>query len=234
MSALEAGETLDKILLARTATGDILLRIKQLAKEHNVPIQLVPLEKLNSITNTNHQGVLAFKSAVQYFDLQDVIDQLNSEGKTPLFLLLDGITDVRNIGAIARTAVCCGAHALVLPQKGVAALNEDAIKTSAGALSLLHVCRVPDVAAAIRLLKLNGIAVLGSDMKASQYLHQVNLQEPAAIIMGSEDLGMSTETRQACDSLFAIPMTGEFESLNVSVAAGMVMYEAQRQRLTAG
>ena len=232
VTSLEAGETLDKILLARNGTGDILLRIKQLAKDNNVPIQMVPQEKLNSITNTNHQGVIAFRSAVQYFELQDIIDQLNSEGITPLILLLDGVTDVRNIGAIARSAVCCGVHALVLPQKGVAALNEDAIKTSAGALSLLHICRVPDIASGINILKLNGISIFGSEMKAETYLHQLNFNEPAAIIMGSEDAGMTPDARQSCDQLFAIPMTGDFESLNVSVAAGMILYEAQRQRIT--
>lgn len=234
VEALEAGEALDKILMARNATGEILAQIKQLARQHQVPIQLVPQEKINGITNTNHQGVLAFRSAVQYFALQDIIDHVNSDGKVPLFLLLDGITDVRNIGAIARSALCCGAHAIVLPQRGVAAINEDAIKASAGALQKMHICRVPELKDAIHTLQLNGIAILGSEMTAEKMLHQTELTAPVAIVMGSEDTGLSKDVAEACNGIFAIPMTGDFESLNVSVAAGMILYEAQRQRIMAG
>lgn len=231
ITALEQSEHIDKILVARNASGDAVSKIKQLAKEHSVPLQVVPVEKLNSITNTNHQGIVAYRSAIQYFDLQDVIDYLNSNGKVPLLLLLDGVTDVRNIGAIARSALCCGAHAIVLPQKGVAAINEDALKASAGALEKIHICRVPDLMAAIWLLNLNGIAVLGADMKGATMLHEMALNSPSAIVLGSEGDGLSADVKTACTALFSIPMTGDFESLNVSVAAGMILYEAQRQRI---
>ncbi|HSC55234.1 MAG TPA: 23S rRNA (guanosine(2251)-2'-O)-methyltransferase RlmB [Phnomibacter sp.] len=231
VEALKAGCGVDKILLFKNATGEHIAQIKELAKKIQVPVQYVPMEKLNQLTNVQHQGVVAFKAAVSYIDLQQVIDVLNENGETPLLLILDGITDVRNIGAIARTALCCGAQAIIVPDKGVAALGEDAMKASAGALEQIHICRVNSLMKAVDTLHLNGIKVYASEMTATTKLHETQLAEPCAIIMGSEDKGVFTGMQKISDGVFKIPMTGKFESLNVSVAAGMILYEAMKQRM---
>ncbi len=230
IEALQAGTGVDKILLFKNATGEHVQTIRELAKKFNVPVQFVPIEKLNQLTNVQHQGVVAFKAAVHYMDLQEVIDFLNASGEVPLFLVLDGVTDVRNIGAIARTAVCCGAQAIIIPDKGVAALGEDAMKASAGALERLHICRVNSLMKAVDTMHLNGIKVFASEMTAKKMLHEMELHEPCAIVMGSEDKGVFTGLMKICDNVFKIPMRGKFESLNVSVAAGMILYEAMKQR----
>jgi 23S rRNA (guanosine2251-2'-O)-methyltransferase len=230
LEALKAGSGVDRILLYRNATGDILLEIKKLARELNVPVQMVPSQKLDGITNIQHQGIIAYKTLVQYYDLQDIIDQVNSLGQTPLFLLLDGITDVRNIGAIARTAVCTGVHGIIIPDKGVAALGEDAMKASAGALSHVQIIRVNSLVKAVDTLHLNGIPVYGTVMGAGKPVYEMLFAEPSAVIMGSEDKGIQSVLEKSCDGMFHIPMPGNFESLNVSVAAGMILYEVVRQR----
>src|SRR6266487_47924 len=157
--ALKGGQTIDKILLFKNAGGDVIYEIRQLAKELNVPIQYVPNEKLNSLTNINHQGVVAFKSSIVYQDLQQVIDWINSKAENALFLMLDGITDVRNIGAIARSAVCCGVQTIIISDKGIGALNEDAVKSSAGALEQIQICRVNSLLKTLDTLHLGGIKV---------------------------------------------------------------------------
>jgi 23S rRNA (guanosine2251-2'-O)-methyltransferase len=231
VEALKKGSGVDKILLYKSATGEHIALIKDLAKKTLVPVQYVPIEKLNQLTNVQHQGVVAFKAAVSYIDLQQVIDVLNEKGEVPFLLMLDGITDVRNIGAIARTALCCGVHAIIVPDKGVAALGEDAVKASAGALEHIHICRVNSLMKAVDTLHLNGIKVYASEMTAKTNLHEMNLTEPCAVIMGSEDKGVFAGMQKISDGVFKIPMTGNFESLNVSVAAGMIMYEAMKQRM---
>jgi 23S rRNA (guanosine2251-2'-O)-methyltransferase len=233
IEALQQPNTVDKVLLFKNASGDQVLYIKELAKRHKIPVQYVPIEKLNQLTNVQHQGVVAFKAAVQYADLQQVIDWLNENGQVPLFLILDGITDVRNIGAIARSAVCCGAQALIIPDKGVAALGEDAVKASAGALEQIHICRVNSLMKAVDTLHLNGIIVYASEMTAHQSLFQLELTVPCAIVMGAEDKGVFSGLQKISDAVFKIPMAGKFESLNVSVAAGMILYEAMKQRMQA-
>ncbi|HNL83337.1 MAG TPA: RNA methyltransferase, partial [Chitinophagaceae bacterium] len=175
VEALKQHLTIDKILVSKKASGEIVNEIKQLARANNVPVQYVPIEKINSLTNIQHQGIVAFKSAVRYFNLQHVIDFVVAKGETPLFLILDGVTDVRNIGAIARTAVCCGAQAIIIPDKGVGALNEDAVKTSAGALEQIHICRVNSLMIAVDELRLNGISVFASEMTATTKLYNLNL-----------------------------------------------------------
>lgn len=230
VEALKSGQTIDKILLSKNASGDVINEIRNLAKDNNVPIQYVPVQKINGLTNVQHQGILAFKSAVRYQDLQSVIDFVNSKGEVPLFIILDGVTDVRNIGAIARTAVCCGAQAIIIPDKGVGALNEDAVKTSAGALEQINICRVNSLMKAVDDLHLNGIKVFASEMTADKKLFQLELQEPCAIVMGSEDKGVFPALMRICDEKFNIPMVNNFESLNVSVAAGMILYETMKQR----
>jgi len=230
LEALKSGQLMEKILMASNASGENISLIKLMAKQNLVPLQLVPVEKLNSITNIQHQGVLAFKSLIQYQDLQAVIDWINGRGEVPLLVILDGVTDIRNIGAITRSAVCCGAQAIIIPDKGVGALNEDAMKASAGALELLQICRVGSLLKAIDELHLNGIKVFASEMQANQMLHQLIFNEPCCVVMGSEDKGVFPPLMKICDEKFKIPMVGEFESLNVSVATGIILYEAMRQR----
>lgn len=230
IEALRGEQKIDKILLFRNASGEAVNEIRQLAKDLNVPIQYVPNEKLNAITNTQHQGVVAFKTAVTYQSLQDVISFVNESGAVPLFLVLDGVTDVRNIGAIARTAVCCGAQAIIIPDKGVGALNEDAVKASAGALERINICRVNSLMKAVDELHLNGIKVYASEMTANKQLFELDLLEPSAIVMGGEEKGVLPALMKICDDSFKIPMATDFESLNVSVACGMILYEAMKQR----
>ncbi|MEI6947764.1 23S rRNA (guanosine(2251)-2'-O)-methyltransferase RlmB [Paraflavisolibacter sp. H34] len=231
IESINAGRAIDKILLQKNAGGEAVAGIRELARKYNIPVQVVPIEKLNSISRANHQGVIAFAALVQYLDLQQVIDHVVGNGETPLFVILDGVTDVRNIGGIARTAVCCGAQALIIPDKGVGALNEEALKSSAGALEKLHVCRVNSLMKAVDDLHLNGIRVLASEMKAQKVLHEADFREPVAVVMGSEDKGVYPALMKTCDEVFKIPMAGSFESLNVSVATGMILYEAMKQRM---
>ena len=231
METIRSGRAVDKILLQRNTAGESIAEIRQLAREYNIPVQVVPVERLDSLTRANHQGVIAFAGLVQYMDLQQVIDHVVGSGGTPLFMMLDGVTDVRNIGAIARSALCCGAQALVIPDKGTGALNEEAMKSSAGALELIHICRVASLLKAVDTLHLNGIRVFTSEMNAPKKVFELPLTEPCCIVMGSEDKGVQAYIRKAADEHFTIPMTGDFDSLNVSVAAGIILYEAMKHRL---
>lgn len=233
LEALQQGTTIEKIFLLRTATGAEISSIKQLAREQNVPISQVPSEKLDSFTRAQHQGVVAWTSLLQYTDLQNAISHVVEQGQVPLFMLLDGVTDVRNVGAIARSALCCGAQGIILPISHIASLTEEAIKTSAGALRKLLLCRIPSVEQAIDMLRLNGIQVLGTQMKGSVPVYESNLTIPSAIVMGAEDTGISKDVIRRADQLIRIPMVTNFDSLNVSVAAGMILYEALRQRTLA-
>lgn len=231
MEALRSDQLIDKILLFKNASGDAVSEIREIAKRKNIPVQYVPNEKLNSLTNVQHQGVVAFKASVVYHDLQQVIDWANEKGEHVLFLMLDGITDVRNIGAIARSAVCCGAHAIIIPEKGVGALNEDAVKSSAGALEKINVCRVSSLLKALDTLHLNGISVFTSEMNATKKLFEIDFKIPCCIVMGSEENGVQHYMSKAADDKFSIPMKADFDSLNVSAAAAIILYEAMRQRM---
>jgi len=228
--ALKSGQTIDKILMFKNASGDSVQEIRKLATGLNVPIQYVPNEKLNSLTNVQHQGVIAYKSSVVYQDLQQVIDWVNGKGEIPLFIMLDGVTDVRNIGAIARSVVCCGAQAIIIPDKGVGALNEDAMKSSAGALEYIQICRVNSLLKAVDTLHMNGIKVFTSEMKATKKIFELDLTEPCCIIMGNEEKGVQPYMSKGADEHFTIPMKAKFDSLNVSVATGIILYEAMKQR----
>lgn len=231
ITAMQEGLQLERIYLSSTIHGEVVEQVKELALQCQVPINKVPVEKLNSFNVSNHEGCIAVKAKVQYQDLQQVISFVVEQGHTPLFLLLDGITDVRNIGAIARTALCCGVHGIIIPEKGVGALNEDAITTSAGALENIAVCRVNSLMKAVDELHLNGIKVFASEMTGTTSIFDVKLNEPCAIVLGSEDKGIFPALMKICDETFKIPMQGNFESLNVSVAGGMILYEAMKQRL---
>jgi 23S rRNA (guanosine2251-2'-O)-methyltransferase len=232
LEAIMTGVQLERIYLVSTIHGDVIDEIRKLAADNQIPINKVPVEKLNSFNVSNHQGCIAVKSKVQYQDLQEVISFVVENGQTPLFLILDGITDIRNIGGIARTAYCCGVQAIIIPEKGVGALNEDAILTSAGALEKIAVCRVNSLMKAVDDLHLNGIKVYASEMSAEKNVYDLNLQEPCAIIMGSEDKGIFPALMKTADEQFKIPMVGDFESLNVSVATAMILYEGMKQRMT--
>jgi len=229
--AIRSGMQLDRIYLDNKAHGTAIEEVRKLAAKYAIPVNYVPAAKLDGFNITGHEGCVAMIAKVKYYELQDIISQAIDKGEAPLLLMLDGITDIRNIGGIARTAYCTGVHAIVIPDKGVGALNEDAILTSAGALEKIPVCRVNSLMIAVDELHLNGIKVFGSEMKAGLTLHELPLTEPCAIIMGSEEKGIYPALMKVCDEQFKIPMAGNFESLNVSVATGMILYEAMKQRM---
>ena len=234
LEALQSGAAIEKLFLLRSATVQEISAIKQIARERNIPISQAPVEKLNGMTRAEHQGVVAWTSLLQYIDLQDAISHVVEAGQVPLFVLLDGVTDVRNVGAIARSALCCGAQGIILPTSHAASLTEEAIKTSAGALRKIMLCRIPSVQQAMDVLRLNGIQILGTQMKGSVPVYEVDMTTPTAIVMGAEDTGISRDVLKRADYLIRIPMAAEFDSLNVSVATGMILYEAIRQRTLAG
>ena len=231
IEAMEAGRSINKILFQQNISGESIGEIRKLAKQYNIPIQQVPPEKLHGLTRANHQGVIAFAALVQYMELQQVIDLVVSDGGIPLFVILDGVTDVRNIGAIARSAFCCGAQAIIIPDKGVGALNEEALKSSAGALEKINICRVNSLMKAVDQLHLNGISVYVSEMAAAINVYDINFTEPCCIVMGSEEKGVYPALTKICDGNIKIPMAGDFESLNVSVATGIILYEAMKKRM---
>lgn len=230
LQALKDGKAFERIYLQNNLGGKELAEIAKLAESQQVPVNKVPEAKLKTFNVTGHEGCVALLSKIRYQDLQEVISFVVESGEVPLFLLLDGVTDIRNIGGIARTAFCTGVNAIVIPDKGVGMLNEDAILTSAGALEKLPVCRVNSLLKAVDELHLNGIKVIASEMTAEKAVFDLNFTEPMAIIMGSEEKGVYPALLKASDEKFSIPMTNNFESLNVSVATGMILYEAMKQR----
>jgi len=230
IEAMQTGHQLDRIYLDTRAKGEGIEEVKKMAARYHVPVNYVPTVKLNAFNITDHEGCVGQYARVQYQELQQVISHVVESGETPLFLILDGITDIRNIGGIARTAFCTGVHAIIIPDKGVGALNEDAVLTSAGALEKIAICRVNSLMKAVDELHLNGIRVFASEMSAEKNVFDINFKEPSAIVMGSEEKGIYPALMKICDEKFKIPMTGDFESLNVSVATGMILYEVMRQR----
>ncbi len=228
--AIQAGKEIDKILLRRDMTGDLAKELFALLAGLNVPVQKVPIEKLNKITMKNHQGVIAFISPVAYQNIENIIPTLYEEGKNPFIVVLDNITDVRNFGAIARTCECAGVDAIVVPMRGGAALNADAVKTSAGALLSIPVCRVHNLTDTLKYLKDSGIKLVAATEKADKSYTAIDYSTPVAIVMGAEDEGISPENLRLCDEWAQIPILGTIESLNVSVATGVMLYEVVRGR----
>ena len=228
LETLRAGKEIDKILVQRELGS---LEVLEFARMRGVPVQKVPSEKLDRITRKNHQGVIAFVSAINYAKLENVVADVYEKGQVPLLLVLDRITDVRNFGAIARTAECTGVHAIVIPTKGAAQINADAMKTSSGALNFLPVCREENLYLTIKYLQNSGIQVVACSEKLSKNMYEIDFTVPTAIIMGSEEDGISEELLRSVDELATIPMTGRVGSLNVSVATGVVLYEALRKRM---
>ena len=229
--AIEAGKEIDKIFIKKDLNGSLATELLALAKENKVPVQRVPLERINRITRKNHQGVLAMLSAVTYHRLEHLVPMLYEEGMLPFIVVLDGITDVRNFGAIARTCECAGADAIVIPERGSVSVGGDAVKTSAGALLHLPVCRERSTAQAVKFLKDNGYMVVAASEKADINYTQPDYTKPVAIVMGAEDTGISPQVLRLCDTFVSIPQMGHIGSLNVSVAAGVMMCEVVRQRL---
>lgn len=231
IEALESGRTIDKLFIKKDLHSDMAIRLCRIAREKGVPVQRVPVEKLNKITRKNHQGVIAQMSAIDYCDLNTLVATLFDEGVLPFILVLDGITDVRNFGAIARTAECSGVNAIVIPSRGSVSVGADAVKTSAGALVSIPVCRVDSLKEAVTHLKDCGLQIVCSTEKSSINYTTADYTTPIAIVMGAEDCGISPEILSIADTRAAIPMFGSIGSLNVSVAAGVMMYEVVRQRL---
>jgi 23S rRNA (guanosine2251-2'-O)-methyltransferase len=230
LEAMQTGVAMDKILLNSKVSEKNFSSVLVMANQLAIPIQKVPIEKINGLNVGENDGCVAFLSKIVYQDLQAVIDFTVAQGATPLLLILDGVTDIRNIGGIARSAYALGVQAIIIPDKGVGALNEDAILTSAGALEKIAVCRVKSLMKAVDDLHLNGIKVYASEMTATTPLDAIDFTEPAAIIMGGEENGIYPALMKICDENFCIPMQNAFESLNVSVATGIILYQAQKQR----
>ena len=233
MEAIEAGKDIDKVYIKKDLQGELVSELFDLIRQYGIVTQRVPIERINKITRKNHQGVIAILSAVTYHSLDNLVPQLYEEGILPFVVVLDGITDVRNFGAISRTCECVGANAIVIPERGSVTVNADAIKTSAGALHHLPVCRERNVVSAIRFLKDNGYQIVAASEKAQINYTEADYTGPIALVMGAEDVGISPETLKLCDTFVSIPMFGNISSLNVSVAAGVMMYEVVRQRLNA-
>lgn len=230
IEAIESGKSIDKVLVRREIGGDLARELFEKVRQYGIVMQRVPLEKLNRITRKNHQGAIALLSPITYHKLENIVPALFEEGKNPLILLLDSITDTRNFGAIGRTADCAGVDAIVIPERGSVSVTADAVKTSAGGLFYVPVCRERDMAAAVRFLLDSGIRVVAASEKAAMQYTQADLTVPTAIVMGSEDVGISQPVLRLCSDLVAIPMLGNIGSLNVSVAAGVMLYEVVRQR----
>ncbi len=230
--AINTGKEIDKIFIKNDLKGDAGKELRARAKQLRIPVMRVPIEKLNRITRNNHQGIIAFVSEITYFDIEDLLPQIYDEGKTPLIILLDKITDTRNLGAIARTAECAGVNAIVVPAKGSALITSDAIKTSAGALLTIPVCRAHNIYETVDYLLDYGLQLVSATEKADKMIYDVDFTIPTVIVMGNEEKGVTREILNKSTAKVKIPIIGEIESLNVSVATGIIVYEAIRQRTT--
>ncbi len=231
LEAIDAGKDIDKILLSKTLNVDTAKEIVDRARSLRVPVQRVPVQKIDRITRRNHQGVLALMSAVTYYQVEDIVPQLFDNGENPFIVVLDGVTDVRNFGAVARTCECAGVSAIVIPDRESVCANADAVKTSAGALNYLPVCREHNLVNAVKLLRDSGFKIVGTSDKSQVPYTRGVYTGPVAIVLGAEDKGVSPEIMKLCDTQVMIPEFGHINSLNVSVAGGIMIYEVVRQRL---
>ncbi len=231
IEAIKSGKVIDRLFVQKNLHPHKDQIVRQITKLHEIPLQYVPKEKLNRLTMHNHQGLVAFISAIEYTDIEVLLPGVFEKGKTPFILILDSITDVRNFGAIARTAECAGVDAILIASKGAAQVNEVAVKTSAGALNRIPVCRNHNLKDAITFLKQSGLKILAATEKADTLYYVTDYKMPLAIILGSEERGVSGEYLKLCDETIKIPLNGEIESLNVSVATGIVLFEAVKQRM---
>jgi len=230
IEAIKSRKPVERVLIKKGLDNELFHQLFSLIKENDISFQFVPVEKINRVTRKNHQGVLAFISAVEFADIETVVPGLFESGVDPFVLVLDQITDVRNFGAIVRTAECAGVHAVVIAEKGMARIGADAVKTSAGAIHTLPICRAANLTSTLQFLKNSGIKIVAATEKATQLYTDASLNGPIAIVMGAEDKGISSSVLKLTDEQVKIPLHGNIESLNVSVAAGLIMYEAVRQR----
>lgn len=230
MEAIEAGKEIDRILVQRGITGDLYNQLRKVLKGTDIVYQLVPPEKIKRITTKNHQGIIAYLSEVTYYKTEDLLPLIFEEGRIPLLLILDKVTDVRNFGAIARSAECAGVDFIIIPSRGSAQINADAIKTSAGALHRIKVCRENNLKDTLNYVKEYGLQLIACHEKTDKLIYSVDFKLPTAVIMGSEESGISAEYLKQADKAVKIPMAGKIASLNVSVATGIVLFEAIRQK----
>ncbi len=231
IEAIKADKLIDKLVIRRGLTGELSHELMNVIKEYQIPYQLVPNERISRITQKNHQGVIAFISPIEFQNIEQIIPSLFEAGKTPFVVILDKVTDVRNFGAITRTAECAGVDAIIIPEKGSARISGDAVKTSAGALHKIPVCRVQNLLSTLKYLKSSGLQIVAATEKAEEYYYQTDFTIPTAILLGSEDQGVELEYLRISDKLVKIPILGEIDSLNVSVAAGILIYEAVKNRI---
>jgi len=229
LEAIDAGREISKVLLRTGLESDRYRELTFALRKHEIPSQMVPVEKLNRVTRKNHQGVIAFVSPVEFVRIENLIPALFEKGENPFIVVCEGVTDTRNIGAIARTSECAGAHAILLPTKGSAMLSADAVKTSSGALNHIAVCRTENLKSSLVFLKNSGLKIIAATEKTGCIYHQTNLTGPAALLLGAEDTGLPPEYLRLADVIVKIPVKGKVSSLNVSVAAAVLMYEMVKQ-----
>ncbi len=230
IEAINRGKNIEKVLIKKGLSNDLFQQLISLIKQNAIAFQYVPLEKINRVTRKNHQGVIAFISPIEYSNIEMLLPVLFESGKDPFLLILDQITDVRNFGAIARSAECAGVDAIIIPEKGMAKINADAVKTSAGALHHIPVCKTKNLAKTVQFLAESGIRIIAATEKADRMYTEANLNSPLGIVMGSEDTGISSAILDLTHEQLKIPVFGKIESLNVSVSAALMIYEAVRQR----
>lgn len=228
--AIEAGKQIEKLYMRKGAEGPLMQELRDLCVRHRIRVQEVPAGKLERLTRGNHQGVVAQIAAIEYVGLTDILERV-PEDETPLVVLFDGVTDVRNFGAIARSAECAGAHGLIAPLKNSAPVNAEAMRASAGALATIPVCRVGSVRNTLRQLQQDGFQAVAATEKSRKLLYDADFRRPTVLVMGAEDRGISKEVLKLCDEQLAIPLIGHIESLNVSAAAAVMLFEVVRQRI---
>ncbi|MBN4085328.1 23S rRNA (guanosine(2251)-2'-O)-methyltransferase RlmB [Flavobacteriaceae bacterium AH-315-B10] len=231
LEAITSNKTIDKVFLQKGLKGELFNELDRLLRQHSINVSYVPIEKLNRLSNKNHQGAVAQISPIEFYDLEDLVITVIESGKTPLFLLLDQISDVRNFGAIIRTAECTGVDGIIIQKKGGAPINGDTVKTSAGAVFKVPICKVDHIKDAMFHLQASGIKVIAATEKTDDTIYDVSFKEPCAIIIGSESKGISPSIIKLSDNRAKLPMYGDIGSLNVSVACGAFLYEVVRQRL---
>ena len=232
VEAIEAGREIEKLYIRKGAEGQLMTELRDLCLRHRVRVQEVPVEKLNRLVRGNHQGVVAQIAAIAYVQLDDILERVPDD-ETPLVVVFDGVTDVRNFGAIARSAECAGAHGLIAPLKNSAPVNAEAIRASAGALTTIPVCRVGSIRNTLKTLQAEGFQVVAATEKSRKLLYDADLRRPTALVMGAEETGISKEVLKLCDERLAVPLIGRIESLNVSAAAAVMLFEVVRQRIGA-
>lgn len=232
MEAIDAEKQIDRVYIKKGSDSPLVLRVLEMCREFNVNFQEVPIEKLNRLTRGNHQGIVAQMSPIEYYDINSVLEDVTKSGETPLIVVMDSVTDVRNFGAIARSAECAGAHAIIMSTKNSAPVNGEAIRSSAGALTIIPVCRVGSIKLVLKTLADMGMQIVSATEKADTVVYDADFTKPTVIVMGSEDKGIAKDILKMSDVQVAIPIIGSVESLNVSCAASVILFEVVRQRLT--